>query len=98
MTDTMKLLRAFIEASGFDVEEIQEQKIPSGQILTPHDYKVTKKPHQVCFDVNSPEWSSVVLYIIGHRHEIEIKENDFGTLAPMLDCFDRSIKQNKSPD
>jgi len=43
MNNTDKLLRAFIEASGYEVEEIFEQKIPSGQIIVPHDYKVTKK-------------------------------------------------------
>lgn len=39
----MKLLMAFIEASGYEIEEVFEQKITSGQILVPHDYKVTKK-------------------------------------------------------
>ena len=43
MTNKMKLLMALCDALGFDVEETAEQKIPSGQILIPHDYKITKK-------------------------------------------------------
>lgn len=43
MNNTEKLLRAFIEASGYDIEETEEMKIPSGQILIPAEYKVTKK-------------------------------------------------------
>ena len=59
MTDEMKLLRAFIEASGFDVETIrslgpkttftgQQYTLPDGDGLCRQvigsDYKVTKKP------------------------------------------------------
>ena len=43
MTNEMKLLMALCDALGFEVEETAEQKIPSGQILIPHDYKLTKK-------------------------------------------------------
>jgi len=54
------------------------------------DYKVTKKKKQVCFDIDSPEWMCIVDYIINSRYEIEGKENDFGTLQPMLDFFNRN--------
>ena len=47
MTNEMKLLRAFIEASGYEIEEICESRIPSGQIIVAHDYKVTKKQSSV---------------------------------------------------
>jgi hypothetical protein len=47
MSNEMKLLMAFIEASGYDIKEIYEQQIPSGQIIVAHDYKVTKKREPV---------------------------------------------------
>lgn len=40
MTNEMKLLRAFIEASGFDVEVIAAQNVA---INPEYDYKVTKR-------------------------------------------------------
>jgi len=44
MDNTEKLLRAFIKAQGYEIEETLEQRItPNGQILIPHDYKVTKR-------------------------------------------------------
>jgi hypothetical protein len=49
MSNEMKLLTAFIEASGYDIEEIYEQQIPSGQIIVAHDYKVTKKPKPIIY-------------------------------------------------
>jgi len=44
MTNELKLIMALCDALGFEVEEIFEQKIPSGQILIPHNYKLTKRP------------------------------------------------------
>ena len=38
MNKTYKLLRAFIKASGYEIEEVQDQY--SGEVI---DYKVTKK-------------------------------------------------------
>jgi len=52
MTNEMKLLRAFIEASGFDITETLdriETLSECGQLLTVEtgiDYKVTKKPNK----------------------------------------------------
>lgn len=47
MNDTMKLLRAFIEASGFDIEVIVDKKVKvdTGSSIIPltTNYKVTKK-------------------------------------------------------
>lgn len=43
MTNEMKLLMALCDALGFEVEEIYESRIPSGQIIVAHDYKLTKK-------------------------------------------------------
>jgi hypothetical protein len=47
MTNEMKLLTALCDALGFDVEEVQEQSIPSGQVLIPHEYKLTKKEVEI---------------------------------------------------
>jgi len=38
----MKLLTALCDALGLDVEEAQDQSISSGQVLVPHQYKLTK--------------------------------------------------------
>ena len=43
MTNEMKLITALCDALGFEVEEIYESRIPSGQIIVAHDYKLTKK-------------------------------------------------------
>ena len=43
MNNIEKKLDALIDALGFDVEEMLEQKIPSGQIIIDHDYKLTKR-------------------------------------------------------
>lgn len=63
MTDEMKLLRAFIEASGYEIEEIKSNKVymfthdadgnpscdPSLTTTLPAiDYKVTKKKQSSC--------------------------------------------------
>jgi hypothetical protein len=43
MNNTEKKLDALIDALGFDVEEVNEQSIPTGQIIVAHDYKLTKR-------------------------------------------------------
>lgn len=130
MSNTDKLLRAFIEAQGLEIETLLDYKerdmseveamahnkgfgcatgyrlltVPGSQELLIDDngnykgvliepvvdYKVTKKEAQVCFDVDSPEWKCIVDYVLGARFEIEIKENNFGDLQPMLDFFNRN--------
>tara|TARA_R110002096_G_scaffold66306_1_gene161359 strand:+ start:18897 stop:19241 length:345 start_codon:yes stop_codon:yes gene_type:complete len=47
MTNCEKKLDALIDALGFDVEEVNEQAIPSGQIVIPHNYKITKRNGQL---------------------------------------------------
>ena len=60
MTNEMKLLRAFIEAQGFEIEEIKTQKPFSDGLVTGSyeliDYKVTKKEFIVPLPVNSKAW------------------------------------------
>ena len=102
MNNTDKLLRAFIEASGYEIEEtvtildgqtVTEKGVTYGnQTVTSIDYKVTKKvadsnAHQVIFDTQGAEWSCIVKYITGHIDDIESSVNDFDTLKPMLDYF-----------
>jgi len=43
MDNTEKLLRALINTLGYEITEIEEQILPSGQIIMPNDYKLTKK-------------------------------------------------------
>ena len=45
MNNIEKKLDALIDALGFDVEEVLEQAIPSGQIIIAHDYKLTKRKY-----------------------------------------------------
>ena len=52
MTNEMKLLRAFIEASGYEVEEVEKKLVPKGCDAAGIDrietsYKVTKKGKSV---------------------------------------------------
>jgi len=106
MNNTEKLLRAFIEASGYEIEEVTVNT-PTRTIshfdvnndglpvfidsLEPIiDYKVAKKKVQVCFDINGPEWSCIVDYILHHSGDIEAETNDFDILKPMLDYFNRN--------
>ena len=43
MSDEMKLLMALCDALGFDVEEVGEINISTGQVLIPHDYKLISR-------------------------------------------------------
>jgi len=59
MNNTDKLLRAFIEASGFDIETIAGTCAMDGLLVKNHltiDYKVTKKP----FDILSDDYTDEV--------------------------------------
>jgi hypothetical protein len=57
MNSCEKLLRAFIEAQGYEVEEVKERVnlsiIGDSRTLMTVDYKITKKP----FDINSEEYT-----------------------------------------
>jgi len=103
-----KLLRAFIEASGYTIEEIKattKQKFSfikaaftdrynqQGPITT-IDYKVTKKKSQVSFDVDSPEWSAIVIFVSNEADNIEQSIDGYGDLKPMLDYFNRNSDGN----
>jgi len=41
---------------------------------------------------SSPAWSAIVEYVIDHQEDIEIGINDFSTLRPVLDHFNRNCK------
>jgi len=97
MNNTDKLLRAFIEAQGFEVKEVKTPvtslkqatgalTIAAGGVYS-IDYKVTKKKAQACFDIDSPEWSCIVDFVLSHRGDIESGINDFDCLKPMHDYF-----------
>ena len=99
MNNTEKLLRAFIEVSGFDIEEtIKEGPSISkrdsigvfDEFYITTDYKLTKKKAQVCFDVDSPEWGCIVEYVTIHEVDIETETDDYGDLKPMLEYFNRN--------
>lgn len=99
-----KLLKAFIEASGYTIEttpkimtderrKFLESENMHFTILTEGaecDYKVTKKKPQVCFDVDSPEWSCIVNFVLGHKEDIINDINDYGGLGLVLDFFNRN--------
>ena len=90
MTNEMKLLTALCDALGFDVEEVQEQSIPSGKVLIPHEYKLTKRGEVVTLPVEGDFWGSIVKYIVSHADDIESEINDYGDLKPVLDYFNRN--------
>jgi len=90
MDNTDKLLRAFIEASGFDIEEFSATRdgeaIPDSVVY----YKVTKKECYVPLPVQSKEWGCIVEYLTDHYEDIEIGIDDFGTLKPIMEFISRN--------
>lgn len=104
MSNTDKLLRAFIEASGYEVEEVKVPCMPveSDGILFGQDYKidykVTKKNkelplecHEPCvpLPVQSDAWGCIVEFVNDHYGDIEAGINDFDTLRPILNFISR---------
>lgn len=97
MNNTDKLLRAFIEASGFEIQEIKEEFYKGefkGLGTEIHerviDYKVTKKDDYVPLPVQSKEWGCIVEYLTDHYEDIEIGIDDFGTLKPIMEFISRN--------
>ena len=99
MNNTDKLLRAFIEASGFEVKEVSREVTSRGcgsggfwhkEELVVDDYRVTKKSPYVPITAQSKEWACVVGYLLAHDTDIETGVNDYGDLKPMLDFFNRN--------
>ena len=109
MTNEMKLLRAWIECQGYEIEELDAKPCEKQPDLSyPHnkvlfdggDYKVTKK-HKSPFpwmDTNDPAWSAIVGYILDHQEDIEVGINDFGRLKPVLEFFSRNCKPLTNED
>ena len=89
MSKELKLLEALCEGLGFEVEEIEEQKIPSGQIIVTQGYKVKNKEY-VSLPIHGEEWAVIVKFIISHKDDIENDINDYGDLMPVLDFFNRN--------
>lgn len=100
MNNTDKLLRAFIEASGYEIEEITTRKIlvsaepptrdefiNGSTVIETIDYKVTKRhaPVLVPILIQSDEWGCIVEFVSSHADDIETGTNDYGTLTPIWD-------------
>ena len=92
----MKLLRAFIDASGFDVKEVvreaAEGQEPDFFILDDDycvDYKVTSKECLVPLPAQSKAWGCVVDFVLSHREDIINDVNDYGGLGSILDFMER---------
>ena len=101
-----KLLRAFIEAQGYEIEEVTEEFDESGSDggrnwfrsgVRVIDYKVTKKKSQVRLDVDGTEWSGIVEFVLAHEDEIRSRaySEEYGSLKPILDFFSRSCNNEK---
>jgi len=88
MNNIDKLLRAFIEAQGFEVKDLYAtgQDTRTAYVV---DYKVTKKEDFVPLPVQSKEWGCIVEYITDHYEDIEIGIDDYGTLKPILEFISR---------
>lgn len=43
-------------------------------------------------DTDSPAWSAIVEYVLDHKDDIENGINDFETLKPVLDFFNRNCE------
>lgn len=92
MDNTEKLLRAFIEASGYEIEQVNivedAQGFPGISKLV-NDYKVTKK-HESPFpwmDTDSPAWSAIVKFVLDRKDIIESGNHAVSELKPVLDFF-----------
>jgi len=98
MDNTEKIIRAWLKCEGYEIEEIFEQKIPSGQILIPHDYKVIKKQEgEEAYSMaeliaHSDAWNAICDYVLAHKEDIESGINDFETLKPVWDFFNRNTE------
>jgi len=88
MSNEMKLLKAFIEASGFDIKEDGSASYDKPKVVI--DYKVTKKKSQVSFDVDSPEWKGMVTFVLCEADNIKHGIDGYSDLQPMLDYFNRN--------
>lgn len=128
MNNTDKLLRALIDALGFEVDRVVSvsygRTIQAGhysvtanpnteyeffpatnqmphaeykEVIRSVDYKVTKKESPleslgncVPLPIQSEAWGSVVEYLTNHKEDIETGTNDFDTLRPIWDWFNRN--------
>lgn len=90
MDNTEKLLRAFIDASGYDIEEVRATVHKDN--MTSGDYKVTKRPQSPFpwMDTGSTAWTAIVRFCTDERDNIESKVDGYGDLQPVLDFFDRN--------
>ncbi len=78
MNNTDKLLRAFIEASGYEIEEVKAKETSSimcgGNTYSNIDYKVTKKKQDPLFEDWSPKFQinegEVVTYVDGYDYKM----------------------------
>jgi len=112
MDNTEKLLRAFIEAQGYEIEKIYNQRKynyecalaaeTNAPFLKTHedfiDYKVTKKQKDkeaysmAELIAHSDAWNAICDYVLAHKEDIESNVNDFETLKPVWDFFNRNTK------
>jgi hypothetical protein len=105
MTDEMKLLRAFIEAQGYDVEEsevvvrvnaishfdsITGKAVQIKEDKLVKDYKVTNPEPYVPLPIQSKAWNCITKFIIEHRDDIINDVNGCGGLRHMLDFMERN--------
>ena len=91
---TDKLLRAFIEASGYEVKEVQGDFITTQYGgYSEFDYKVTKKQSYVPIEIQSKEWGCIVDFVQSHREDIINDVNDYGGLGFILDFMERNSNE-----
>lgn len=90
MNNTDKLLRAFIKASGYEIEEVKvatEVRVADNWDSVMHisntEYKVTAKDSYVPIPIQSDEWGCIVDFVSNHADDIENNINDYGVLAPI---------------
>lgn len=98
MDNCEKLLRAFIKAQGYEIEQTGGR---TGNVASPVDYKVTNKgPTQQQKDsfsmseliAHSDAWNAICDYVLFHKEDIESGINDFGDLKPVWNFFNRNTE------
>lgn len=90
MNETQLLLEALIDKLGYDADYEAPLAIVGGQIVQPARYRLISREPTVNFPINGAEWSAICEYVLAHTSDIDSDINDFGTLKPVLDYFNRN--------
>lgn len=101
MDNTEKLIRAWLKCEGYEIEEVETKGMYNHPVLAGPierveiDYKVTKKELKGSFMsemiAHDEAWSAIVQYVTSHSDDIQGGIDDFDSLGPVLNFFNRHV-------